>query len=679
MRNFFFGVLLFIVSFFHLIPIWAQILNRDWVSYYSGQLTSVSDILYEPVCDCIYIAGYTADDTGIATAGAHKEIFTYSSVPLFTPDINFWKTDAFLAKFDLEGNRIWGTYIGGQEEEKLVRIAADKWGNVFVTGTTKSEEGIATPGAFIETKSNLGTLSSYLMKFDADGALQWSTYYDVFSADSNQYASAICTDVEGNVYIGGRTLSSGVGLATSGAHQSLYGGGAKDGYIAKFSPDGDRIWATYYGGEGEDEINGLACTKDGYLYSVGMTTSSSGIATSGVFQSSRLNDSFDVSFLVKWNALDGNRMWGTYISTTHDATIGGSAVGVDSFGNVYVFAEAFYFSLPLSTEDLSTVGTHQETPSGGTDVVVMKFNSSGSRVWGTYFGGSNDESLSVNLAWGSPTFFIKNPRISSDGTKLYINGYTTSNSGIATDCGYLTSSGHKRGFITEFNTANGKRNWGSYYDAEINNIAIRDGQTKDFNLFFASRTQIDSLATPGSHRPSKSGLNVSGLLGKMTIACPDETVSLTQTEDELQASEGFEQYTWYRNGVVIASGTDNSIVLSDTGNYHVVANLCGCVYTSNTVHVSSLAIEDVLHAKNLLQFYPNPASEELWIQLPIASNQSAEVVLIDLLGRSQKVPGTVSAHNGKIRLSTDGLGSGSYFVRVAMSGKVYYGKLVIVK
>ena len=63
------------------------------------------------------------------------------------------------------------------------------------------------------------------------------------------YWSSCATDASGNVYLAGDTNST-TGIATTGAHQTTYGGGYYDAFLVKFNSSGVRQWGTYYGGTG---------------------------------------------------------------------------------------------------------------------------------------------------------------------------------------------------------------------------------------------------------------------------------------------------------------------------------------------------------------------------------------------------------------------------------------------
>ena len=139
-----------------------------------------------------------------------------------------------------------------------------------------------------------------------------------------------------------------------------------------------RQWGTYYGGTGQDY--GLSCATDtsGNIYLAGITRSTSGIATTGAHQTN--HGGYRDAFLVKFNS-SGVRQWGTYYGGTREEY--GNSCATDASGNIYLSG------FTSSTSGMATTGAHQATFGGGDwDAFLVKFNSSGVRQWGTYYGGT---------------------------------------------------------------------------------------------------------------------------------------------------------------------------------------------------------------------------------------------------------------------------------------------------
>ncbi|HRN40574.1 MAG TPA: T9SS type A sorting domain-containing protein, partial [Vicingus sp.] len=213
--------------------------------------------------------------------------------------------------------------------------------NVCMVGYTDSNTGtdIATLGSHQSTFGG-GLRDVFLVQFNSLGVRQWGTYYGGTGEDTG---ASKAVDASGNVYLIGST-SSTTGISTVGAHQSTYGGGGRDAFFVQFNSTGERQWGTYYGGTSDDFGVSNIVDASGKMYFTGGTQSSTGIATSGIHQST-FGGNYD-AFLVQFECvastgtdvqascnsimwLDGN----TYTSSTNTPTFtipGGEFFGCDS-------------------------------------------------------------------------------------------------------------------------------------------------------------------------------------------------------------------------------------------------------------------------------------------------------------------------------------------------------------
>ena len=379
---------------------------RQWATYYGGAGNDMGMYCAIDPLGNVYVLGTTNSTSGIATAGAHEVTVN----------------DGFLVKFNSSGVRQWGTYCEGIGNA----CSADASGNVYITGLTTSTSGIATAGAHQTVMSGSG--DAFLVKFNSSGVKQWGTYFGgSYTLGSAMEKGLSCaTDNTGNIYMVGQTPST-TGIASTGAHQTIYGGSACDAFLVKFNSSGFMQWSTYYGGAGSDI--GYSCATDafGNVYMAGDAQQefvpASGIATPGAHQSA-YGGGYSDAFLVKFDS-NGQRQWGTYYGGS--ALDVGFSCAIDASGNVYMSGET------QSNSGIATPGAHQTTVNGA---FLVSFNSSGVRQSGTYFGG------------------IKNVCTTDASGNVYMTGYTQSNSGIATPGAHQTvngNSGYKDAFLVKFN------------------------------------------------------------------------------------------------------------------------------------------------------------------------------------------------------------------------------------
>lgn len=78
---------------------------------------------------------------------------------------------------------------------------------------------------------------------------------------------------------------------------------------------------------------------------------------------------------------DPERIWGTYYGGSNTEFC--FSTMLDLYGNVFLGGSTY------SVNNIATSGSHQSTLAGSQDVYLAKFNSDGTRLWGTYYGGTS--------------------------------------------------------------------------------------------------------------------------------------------------------------------------------------------------------------------------------------------------------------------------------------------------
>jgi hypothetical protein len=144
-------------------------------------------------------------------------------------------------------------------------------------------------------------------------------------------------------------------MCTSGAHQTIYGGGTFDACITIFDQLGNRIYGTYYGGSGDDYFWSSAY-KFGSIYSCGYTASTNSISTISSYQTFK-NSGYDC-FLVRFDSL-GVRQWGTYYGGSGDDR--GYSCVADPNNNIFISGR----TTTGSATTIATSPAHQVNYGGG--------------------------------------------------------------------------------------------------------------------------------------------------------------------------------------------------------------------------------------------------------------------------------------------------------------------------
>ena len=456
--------------------------NRLWSTYYGGMNANpssteqINSIKIDKDGNLV-MAGETPSPDNIATTGTFQSTFA-------------GEVDAFVAKFTADGMRIWATYYGGSGDDKAKGCAVNAQGDIYLTGETYSLDVIATPGAWQTVQG--GYVDAFAVRFFPDGTRRWGTYYGGGASEEN-YGCTL--DHDGNLYIAGGTLS-GNNMATPGAFQTGNNGN-EDAYLGKFSPSGQLIWGTYYGGSLMDIGLGVCADTSGNIILTGITKSHGGISTPGAHQENfgggGTNNGGD-GFIVRFNT-DGQRQWGSYY--------GGSS-GDDATGCVCTNSGMIYFTGDSGSDDnISTPGSYQPTRYFGTDAIFVKFNMAGTRLWGTYFGGDIED---------HGTACDYDPR-----GAVFFSGYTASSFNISTPNAYQTyDNGYWDAFLTRFDT-NGARIWSTYFGASWADYGRSLVVDTNDRQYIAGKTQsTTNMASPEAFQKIFGGPYTDGFIAKFT-------------------------------------------------------------------------------------------------------------------------------------------------------------------
>jgi hypothetical protein len=328
-----------------------------WSSYYGGNNVDVGLGCSSDVNGNVFVAGYTESTSAIASGGFQNNLSSPS--------------DGFFAKLDSVGNRLWATYFGSSDEDVINACAADKNGNLFIVGYTESFSGISSAGSF-QANFGGGQYDAFIGKFNSQGARNWSSYY---GGTDDDIAYDCMIDPSGNFCFTGTSLSTN-GIASSGVGMNQINGGYYTSYLSKFLTNGTRAWGTYFGDSGDERAFGCASDKLGNLYIAGYAQGSSFMGIGGFLGSPQ--GSFD-AYLTKFNS-NGLVVWATYYGTIdNDIAL---ACATDSSNNVYLAGRT------NSSFGIAASGFQNNFGGGSDDGYLVKFDENCARLWATYTGGN---------------------------------------------------------------------------------------------------------------------------------------------------------------------------------------------------------------------------------------------------------------------------------------------------
>ncbi|MCB0700372.1 MAG: SBBP repeat-containing protein [Chitinophagales bacterium] len=404
--------------------------------------------------------------------------------------------------------------------------------------------------------------SSYDGTLVIDPQLAWASYYGG-TGNTSQDGESVAVDLFENVYLCGATASNN-NIATTGAHQTTYSG-SFDGYIAKFDSTGKRLWATYYGNSDYDILSSVSCDKNGNIYTAGTCKTCNGLATTGSHQTTfggrnpSSSDNGD-GFITKFDS-SGQRVWCTLYGGPGDEL----NLNVVCHENKAVFVAGTTFS----DSGIATSGTHKSTHSvfyDNGDVFIVKFDTAGNRLWGTYYGGD------TAAGGGAPLDLLLSITSDKNGD-IYPVGATYSKNGIATSGtiqpSYGGGTGDWDGFIAKFNGNSGTRIWGSYYGGEYPD-GVLCAAVNDTNLYISGYTgSTFNIATSGTYKPSIihnfPGINTDCFVAKLNASNGSRIwgtyYGSTNTEGPSGISIGNDKY------IYITGTTQSTTFISTNGAY----------------------------------------------------------------------------------------------------------------
>ncbi|MPM15277.1 hypothetical protein SDC9_61645 [bioreactor metagenome] len=279
-----------------------------------------------------------------------------------------------LANVQAQPEFVWANHMGGTSTTcYCYGVAVDNAGNVYSVGNFWGTVDF-DPGAGVYPLTSTGNDDVFVSKTDASGQLVWAFHVGGSSAD---YGYGICTDDHGNFYITGVFYST-VDFDPGAGSYPLTSSGGWDIFVAKYTDDGNLVWAKKMGGTASDYGYAIAVDTMGSVYSCGWFggtadfdpgTSAATLTTAGG----------DDIFISKLDS-SGNYKWARRMGGSGSDRA--NSIATDKAGNVY--AGGYY----NGTADFNPGGAgFQMTSNGLSDVYACKLDSGGVFKWASGIGG----------------------------------------------------------------------------------------------------------------------------------------------------------------------------------------------------------------------------------------------------------------------------------------------------
>ena len=330
-------------------------------------------------------------------------------------------SDVFLTKLTLGGTQlIYSTYIGGNGEDIANAIYVDSAGNAYITGKTKGNSPThlpssyrypATSGAYQTEPSFTNNVQSDVfvtMVSHTSGTpiIQYSTY---LSGNSEDTGKDLVVDTTGNIYIVGTTSSVDlVPQNVPGIQKQM--GSSRDAFVFKLDPKAPKenqvIYATYLGGENNDDGEAIAIDIANNVYVAGETSSINFPVTDNAYQKGKAYwpQLFDTDIFVSKIKTDGTSFeYSTYLGGSKNDFV--RDISVDAQNQTYVAGYTYSNDYPLLDSFKNRISDQ--------DALVTTLSADGSKlIFSTIFGGHMDDGAHA-------------VQVSASG-EVYVAGYSNS-------------------------------------------------------------------------------------------------------------------------------------------------------------------------------------------------------------------------------------------------------------
>ncbi|MFT6167683.1 MAG: mannose/fructose-specific phosphotransferase system component IIA, partial [Vicingaceae bacterium] len=165
--------------------------------------------------------------------------FDRSRIGLFSKTSNGGQ-DAFLAKFDSNGNLIWVNTFGGTSNDEALSIAINSVNEVVITGYYQGTVDFDPDTTVQNFSSNNNSTDIFLSKFNSNGNLVWNKTFG--STSNNEASREVVIENNDNIILVG--FYGGImDIDPSSAVFNLAHGSQEDSFISKFDNQGSFIFA----------------------------------------------------------------------------------------------------------------------------------------------------------------------------------------------------------------------------------------------------------------------------------------------------------------------------------------------------------------------------------------------------------------------------------------------------
>lgn len=284
----------------------------------------------------------------------------------------------------------WARQIGTGGTDTAVAMTTDSQGNLYVAlNSTGSIDG----------KANQGDYDGYLLSYSPTGQLRWTAQ---IASSKTDYISGLSVDRDDTLWISGYTF---------GVLPSQTSPGRTDGFVARFAPNGQRIWLRQFGTPEIDKLTGISVSTQGIATVVGNTEGSYGSGKNAgltdIWVTQLASDGKELSSL-QVGSDQGDTATAVTIDQNQVAFVVGNTEGILPTGNALGLQDGFVLTILPSGQ----LGWIRHVGSSGNDELLTATTDDNGGVW---VGGSTRGTLSGQVSMGGQDGMLV--RFVSDGSR----------------------------------------------------------------------------------------------------------------------------------------------------------------------------------------------------------------------------------------------------------------------
>ncbi len=499
---------------------------------------------------------------------------------------SFGNNDCFIQKIDPLGNAVWTVSLGGAVNDFATSIQADDNGDIYTTGIFNGTVDF-DPGASVIDLTT-ATQTIFVQKLDADGNLIWA-----FNVEGSSQKSRLDVDKDGNIlltgwYDGTIDLDPGVGVVNFSTVFS-------SGFMAKYDPMGNLIWAKDFPSPSYIYMNGLESDENGNIYIGGFFSGNVDMDPSAASNFLNSTPSQDNSYVAKYST-NGDLIWAKNFLGSSNVL---NAITLDQDANVYAIGDYHSFS---GAVDFDPGAGNTNSMGISSDLFLVKLDMNGDFVWVNSVGGTGAD--------------IYKPVVSADAVgNIYFAGTFNDTLDFDSGVGVENTAGSA---VTAYNLFLSKVNTDGDFEFVFTNpgdnysTANAISINNDGSIYVAGNFNGTVDFDPSTGTFSQTGVGSSQDFYVQKYQCFVD-ISVTNSGGTFTSNQTGASYQWMDCSInlPLVGETNQSYTPAVNGTYCVIITNGECIGKSAEITINNVGLET--NSESLLSIYPNPVSATLTV------------------------------------------------------------------